>query len=288
MKTITTTLIAFLIIYGQHSSAFAQGSLTPPGGPAPTMLTLSQVEPRTPVDSTHTPGNSVNEFIIGQSGSYYLTTNIAGVSGKDGIDILTNNVTLDLCGFSLLGVSSGFNEGIQIFGGCTNVIVHNGIISGWSVDGIFSVGNNVTFENLTLSGNFAGLIFQGTSTVRYCTVSGNKFPGISIEANNCLVFGNVLNGNNFGGSSGDGGIVIAGSNNRIEDNHVVENDTLGSGINIFNTGSPPTNNIIIRNSVEGNGANDYSLGSSQIAGPIITNVISGIITNSNPWANFAF
>src|SRR5579883_474024 len=75
---------------------FAQGSLTPPGAPAPTMKTLSQIEPRTPISSL--------PFTIYIPGSYYLTTNLTGVSNSDGITISTGNVTLDLNGFTLQGV----------------------------------------------------------------------------------------------------------------------------------------------------------------------------------------
>jgi hypothetical protein len=45
---VLTLLAAF---NSQLSTAFAQGSLTPPGAPAPTMKTLAQIEPRTPVDA---------------------------------------------------------------------------------------------------------------------------------------------------------------------------------------------------------------------------------------------
>jgi hypothetical protein len=78
--------------------AFAQGSLTPPGAPAPTMKTLAQIEPRTPIASL--------PFTITNAGSYYLTTNLVGTSGTNGITIASGNVTLDLEGFALLGVPS--------------------------------------------------------------------------------------------------------------------------------------------------------------------------------------
>lgn len=47
---------------------FAQGSLTPPGAPEPTMKTLDQIEARTPISSA--------PFTIIRPGSYYLTTNL--------------------------------------------------------------------------------------------------------------------------------------------------------------------------------------------------------------------
>src|SRR6185437_1380639 len=51
-KMKTKTLVACLAsaLLAQFSS-FGQGALTPPGGPAPTMKTLSQIEPRTPISS---------------------------------------------------------------------------------------------------------------------------------------------------------------------------------------------------------------------------------------------
>src|SRR6266436_4671626 len=71
------------------SGLFAQGSLTPPGAPAPTMKTLQQIEPRTPISSV--PVSILN------SGSYYLTDNLE-VSYGDAIFISANNVTVDLNG----------------------------------------------------------------------------------------------------------------------------------------------------------------------------------------------
>src|SRR5580698_3192796 len=100
---VAPALLAFATLNSQLSTTFAQGSLTPPGAPAPTMKSLDQVEARTIVDAANTPGDASDLFIISQPGSYYLTANLAGASGKNGIEITTNNVTLDLNGFSLQG-----------------------------------------------------------------------------------------------------------------------------------------------------------------------------------------
>jgi hypothetical protein len=94
------------ILNPQLLTCFAQGSLTPPGTPTPTMKTLDQVEARKIVNATNTPGDATHLFIISTSGSYYLTGNITGVSGKHGIAISADNVTLDLNGFALVGPGS--------------------------------------------------------------------------------------------------------------------------------------------------------------------------------------
>jgi hypothetical protein len=47
MKTQLKLLAIFHLLSSICLSAFAQGSLTPPGAPMPAMKTLQQVEPRT-------------------------------------------------------------------------------------------------------------------------------------------------------------------------------------------------------------------------------------------------
>jgi hypothetical protein len=265
-------------------SAFSQGALTPPGAPAPTMLTLNQIEPRTPVDATHTGSGGSAEFLISQPGSYYLSTNIVGVSGEHGINISANNVTLDLNGFSLLGVSSA-GDGIYIHLGYTNVTVHNGIISGWGNDGIECYANNALLEDIIVSTNsYNGVYFGSGGVIRDCLVENNAANGIYVAGSGSLIFGNNFAGN-IVGPNNFASISVYGSNNRIEANHVTGTNTAGYGIFIYGA---YTKNMVIRNSVIGSGANNYFFNSSQIVGPLITNAVSGIITNSNPWANFSF
>ncbi len=281
-------VIAALLLFGFYIPTLrAQGNLAPPGPPGATMLTLSQVQPRIPVDSVHTPGNSATEFLITTPGSYYLTTNIIGVSSEYGIEITASDVTLDLNGFSMTGPPTA-NSGIIVFSGTTNAVIRNGIINGWSSlnEDIFSEGNNITIENMSVSGAGTGIACLGFGgVIRNCTASLNGEYGIYLGGPGYLIYGNTCFGDNTVNEANGSAMLINGSNNRIENNFVTGSGPAGFGIAI-NTGN--TNNVIVRNSVQGNWPNDYLVNFQQLTGPVITNTVSGMVTNSNPWANFGF
>src|SRR3982751_1277276 len=80
----------------------AQGDLTPPAAPTPTMKTLDQMEPR--IDINKLIGDGTTVAIINAPGSYFLSANLAGAAGKDIIRVTgTGRVTIDLRGFALTG-----------------------------------------------------------------------------------------------------------------------------------------------------------------------------------------
>ncbi len=158
--------------------ALAQGSLTPPGPPAPNLKTLAQIEPRAAIS---VPGQTIGP------GSYYLSASLTAASGMSGIVVFASNVTIDLNGFELIGVP-GSSEGIVIGGGQTNVTIRNGTIRNWGGRGIDGVGNaRVRVENvrvLNCGGN--GIVVDVDGEVRNCVASGNV--GIGIKGlDNCLV-----------------------------------------------------------------------------------------------------
>jgi parallel beta-helix repeat protein len=200
MKTRTPIIFAACVcsLFLTVSSGFAQGSLTPPGAPTPTMKTLAQIEPRTPISSA--------PFTISQPGSYYLTTNIVGVSGSNGISISANNVTLDLNGFALQGVS-GSEVGIDIPLAQTNITVRNGSLSGWDpgVESSAASSANMVFERLNVSASATSFGFDitGNCVVRDCNCQDN---GSGIYCQGAAVISGCTADNN-----GDNGILCTGS-----------------------------------------------------------------------------
>ena len=112
--------------------------------------------------------------------------------------------------------------------------------------------------------------------------------GISLAGSGGVVLNNELSGNNTLNIGGDvASILVQGSHNRVEGNHVSGSGSGGYGIRV-SSNAAYTNNLVIRNSVGGGGPNNYFFNANQFGGPVITNTASGVITNSNPWANFSF
>jgi hypothetical protein len=128
MKTISSLL--FLLFFSLP--AFPQGSLTPPGAPAPTMKSLDQIEARKPISSA--------PFTISTSGAYYLTANLTVASGN-AVTIAASGVSLDLNGFTISSTAmSATGTAIQINDNLRNIAISNGFIqSGVTVSGgVFS------------------------------------------------------------------------------------------------------------------------------------------------------
>lgn len=198
-------IAVFLLVFGvlpQLSMTYAQGNLAPPGPPAPTMKSLDQIEPRTPISSL--------PYTISLPGPYYVTTNLTGTGGASGITIAANDVTLDLNGFSLIGVP-GSISGIAVNGNRTNVCVGNGTLRSWNLEGIDgTTSQSSSFTDLKIIGSGdVGLRSGAAARVIRCTAMGNTQEGI-------LTFDNTTVsecGLSYNGASG----ISANNNCRITD-----------------------------------------------------------------------
>jgi parallel beta-helix repeat protein len=170
--------------FASTMSIFAQGGLTPPGAPAPTMKTLDQIEPRMPLAGGTTP------IIVSQSGSYYLTGNVSITAGSssNGINIYVSNVTIDLNGFELAGSGATSGVGVVIAGGESNVTIRNGTIRNWGSHGINGSGNSkVRTENLRVLNNGGnGILADVNAEVVNCVAESNVGVGIKVLDNSIV------------------------------------------------------------------------------------------------------
>jgi len=169
LSTASLALALLSTLNPRTSTVFAQGSLTPPGAPAPTMKTLAQIEPRTPI--------SVAPYTISVPGSYYLTTNLT-VASSTAIIIATNGVTLDLAGFTISSTDpTPTAYGILIRSGLGNLTIVNGFIQG-------GVTNNAgTYEG---PGFRYGLYYAYSGTTSWNT----RVAGVSVCG--CQLYGIYL------------------------------------------------------------------------------------------------
>jgi parallel beta-helix repeat protein len=193
----------------------AQGRLTPPGEPAPTMKTLEQVEPRIPIFQ---PGS-----MILQPGSYYLTTNIISSTAGDGITIAASDVSLDLNGFVLDASASSSGNCIYINPGMQNVRVANGSITGAYANGIYAGGaTNCIFVKLRIStcgrgsAAYRGLVTGTRARVERCRISGNTHVGLECGSDSKIIGNEVCD-------NGSLGLRITGAGTYIADNIIKGN-----------------------------------------------------------------
>jgi len=270
------------------------GDLSPPPGP---VMPTDRVR-------IHGPTQAI-PVVIDEPGSYVLTGSITGVAGEHGIVIESDNVTLDLNGFSVTGVA-GSLSGITSTVPRIAVTVSNGIVSSWGAGGVvltdvtlsritgvtahsnigdgISTGNSSTIENCFAHMNTTGIRMEDAGTVRNSVVSFNTDDGLSLRSG-CIARGVTARGNASDGIDATIGALIVGCNatangmngilvssrSRIEGNHVSGN--VGAGIRV--TGNHCT--------IEGNSASFNAFG-VQVIGT--GNTIVRNTTNTNTTQNY--
>lgn len=234
----------------------AQGSLAPPGAPAPTMRALHEIETRTPVQSLSGDGSA--QFVIAVPGAYYLTGDISGVSAKSAIAINADGVTLDLCGHILTGVT-GALRGIEFRGVRTGFTIRNGVIRNFDGGGVSSNGGAVTNGRiawLTVLSCSPGIAFGSGPAdgvaVSECTVTGGTASGISLTTARGLVERCAVSG--LSGSAAVIGIMAQAVNGCTVTNIAATGSAAAQGIacaeasqcavsGVTNSGSGPASGI---------------------------------------------
>lgn len=116
-----------------------------------------------------------------------------------------------------------------------------------------------------------GISVGNACSIKDCVTAGNALNGI-VVSNACVVEQDLCAANGGGGAT-DGGILCLGGQNRIDGNHLADNDGNGLYLN-------SATNTVVRNTAKGNSGTNYSVGSGNDVGPI-----GSAATSTSPWAN---
>jgi len=178
-------------------------------------------------------------YSITESGSYYLTTTID--AGTDtGISIASNNVSIDLNGYTLLGDGTTSNSAIYTTASFSNINVFNGIIDNWGSHGInLQNSSEINISNIIVTqSSSSGMLLGSNAKVAYCTANDNGADGIASSTNaiisNCITSENNADGIDVGNQS-----VIALCNSFQNGDNGLEtssNCTVSNSISNYNNG----------------------------------------------------
>jgi hypothetical protein len=198
--------IVGFVAQGALVVAAVGGPLSPPAGPVTSSYkTLTEVEPRKLISTANTPGDANSVFRISNPGSYYLGDNLTGASGRHTIEVEADNVTIDLNGFSIVGVA-GSLDGINVPASRRNLVVRDGTIRSHGGSGIFaSNAPNSILSNLILADNtLDGLSAGRNAQVSHVSCLDNARHGFALDSangsimTNCISAGNTIGYKNIG------------------------------------------------------------------------------------------
>jgi parallel beta-helix repeat protein len=207
--TIAAASLAAMISLSSPATA-DDGPLNPPAGP---IASTPGPEPRREISLTNTPGDADSFFRITAGGSYYLPKafefTAAEINGKSGIEVDADNVTIDLDGFELRGVSGALHA-IRINPGRRGVTIRNGHLDTWGRGGV--------------TGEASAQVIIDDLDIHSVGIGATGSPGISVNSGSILRNVTITA---VGGATTQAG--VAAGNNCVLD-RIAVTQTNGGGI----------------------------------------------------------
>ena len=304
-----------LLAWAGTMPAAAQNDMAPPAGafsngmPIAYGKSMSDIEPRTHIEKL--------PFLIGMPGSYYLSQTLVCSQAIDGITIASGDVSLDLNGFSLIGMNIGSN-GIVVVGPRHNISIFRGVLRDWNGLGVqaemavesrlhdvvafqnklggMHLGDNGRINDCGAYKNDAtGIIAGSQSTVTGCKALDNtgstNVHGISVGSY-CRVEACITVNNQGAGIEAEGGCTIQ-DNNRGKNNmgiQLVESGNRVSRNNLPGNSSGGIKsrggNLIVGNSASGPPPHYITNPDGDQVGTVLSGA-SPSLGMGEPWANFS-
>ncbi len=175
-------------------------------------------------------------YTITNAGSYYLSGDVR-MTGENvnGINVMADDVTLDLNGFSLLG-NFTTNGGCGVYQSISNLnlVVKNGTVEGWRKPsfqgaGIWAGGTYNRIEHILASHNDFGIYVEDSGMISECAASSNVVVGVIggnfVNMSECLA-----DKNGTGGFNAGLGCILRECN--ACDNSGIRGDTVSGGFEI--------------------------------------------------------
>ncbi len=150
-------------------------------------------------------------------------------------------------GAAITGCSSGFDSGGGIIGGTGAAITHCAVFNSGGI----------------------GISAGAATTVADCASRANSLDGI-VAFNGCVIRANKSSGNGPTAAGGSG-ILLTGSDNRVEGNNCTGNADYGIE-------STAGGNLIMANSISGNTLGAFSLAANNRVAPIVSAPASGVVS----------
>lgn len=175
-------------------------------------------------------------------------------------------------------LGDGFNMSI---GSLTNCIARTNSGDGFNITSAVLTGCMASF-------NDSAGVNASSSLVVDCVANGNATHGFVLVSDSQML--RCTADSNSGSVTDGAGVLVTGADNRIDSNQFTDNDR---GVRVVGAG-----NLIVRNTCSGNTIN-FDIAASNRYGSIVNisaagaaavsgSSAAGVLTTTDPWANFAY